>query len=266
VDDGIEGEALRALRDELEGPSVASFAAHVAGLPAPPRLVADYYLAFAALAGAKTAVERVRELVAREAGAVVGRARRQPADANDLAQTLSAKLLVAPSAGGLPGLASYTGTGPLAAWIRVVAARAWVSGSRKRTEILSGPEHQGTLLRASGGGADPEAEYLRTKYQGVFEVAFREAASRLTVEERNLLRYHYVDGFSIDRLGAMYGIHRASVARRIHRAREALLVATREILRGHTFGSDSEMESVLRAVESRIELSVASLFRDPPRV
>ncbi len=263
VDEGAEAAAIAALQVELAGPAPSVFTAHLATLPELPRVLGDYYLAYAALSGAPLAVRKVRELAAREVQAVARRARRQAADASDLLQSLCTRLLVSGPSGSPPGLASYGGSGPLGVWLRVVAARELVSGGRKRTEVVDDEVARGTLVPASGSGADPEADYLRTKYREVFHQAFKNAAARLSAEDRNILRYHYVDAFSIDRLAAMYGLHRASVARRIHRAREQLLAATREILRGHAFATDTELESVLRAVESQVELSVTSLFGEP---
>ncbi len=260
VDEGAEAGAIAALQAEIEGPAPSVFAAHLAALPEPPRVLADYYLAYAALAGAPLAVRRVREIAAREVQAVARRARRQAADASDLLQSLSTRLLVSGPSGAPPGLASYGGAGPLAVWLRVVAARELVSAGRKRADVVDDELARGHVMPAAGSGADPEADFLRTKYRALFHAAFKEAAADLSAEDRNILRYHYVDGFSIDRLAAMYDLHRASVARRIHRAREALLEATRERLRREAFASDTELESVLRVVESQVELSVTSLF------
>lgn len=260
VDEGAEAATIAALQAEIDGPARSVFASHLATLSEAPRVLGDYYLAYAALSGAPLAVRKVRELAAREVQAVARRARRQAADASDLLQALSTRLLVSGPNGGPPGLASYNGSGPLGVWLRVVAARELVSSGRKRTEVVDEDVAHGSLVPASGSGADPEADYLRTKYHEVFHQAFKDAAARLSAEDRNILRYHYVDAFSIDRLAAMYDLHRASVARRIHRAREQLIAATRDILRGHAFGSDTELDSVLRAVESQVELSVTSLF------
>ncbi len=265
VDEGVEAAAVAALRAEIDGPEQSVFAAHLATLPEAPRVLGDYYLAYAALSGAPRAVRRVREMAAREVEAVARRARRQAADASDLLQSLSTRLLVGGPDGGPRGLASYGGSGPLAVWLRVVAARELVSGGRKRTDVVDDELARGHVMPAVGSGADPEADYLRTKYRAVFHRAFEDAAAELSPEDRNILRYHYVDSFSIDRLAAMYDLHRASVARRIHRARDALLGATRERLRRESFASDTELESVLRAVESQVDLSVTSLFGGPPR-
>jgi RNA polymerase sigma-70 factor, ECF subfamily len=264
VDEGAEASAIAALQAEIDGPAQSVFAAHLATLAEAPHVLADYYLAYAALAGAPLAVRRVRETAAREVEAVARRARRQAADASDLLQSIVTRLLVSGPGGGPPGLASYGGAGPLAVWLRVVAARELVSRGRKRADVVDDDAARGHVMPASGSGADPEADYLRTKYRAVFHRAFKDAAAELSPEDRNILRYHYVDSFSIDRLSAMYGLHRASVARRIHRAREALLGATRERLRREAFASDTELESVLRVVESQVELSVTSLFGAPP--
>jgi RNA polymerase sigma-70 factor (ECF subfamily) len=256
--------AVQALAAELAGPSVADYQAFAGTWREAPLHPGDAYLAFAAARGAVAAQRRVRALIVEQAQAVIRKGRgSSQVDPHDLAQRVATKLLVAPP-NERPGIESYAGAGPLAAWLRVIAARELVSITRKRSEVVGEESERGALLPASGAGADPEAEFLRGQYRSVFEQAFRRAADQLDVEDRNILRYHYVDGFSIDRIAVIYDLHRASVARRIHKARETLLEATRAALRAENFGSDSELESVLRAVESRVDLSVTKLFGSKP--
>ena len=53
---------------------------------------------------------------------------------------------------------------------------------------------------------------------GLSRGAVREAVRRLDRADRHLLREHLLNGLTIDQLGAVLGIHRATAARRIARA------------------------------------------------
>src|SRR5439155_27001611 len=86
------------------------------------------------------------------------------------------------------------------------------------------------LDRLVGADPDPETALLRARYASAANEALREAFASLDARERNLLRQHFVDRLSIDDLGPLYGVHRATVARWLERAREALEARTRKLL------------------------------------
>jgi RNA polymerase sigma-70 factor (ECF subfamily) len=64
----------------------------------------------------------------------------------------------------------------------------------------------------------------------------------------------------VDHLGAFYKIHRSSAARWLSRARDHLLEETRSLLLRRLKMTDSELESLMRAVTSRLDLSMKHLF------
>jgi RNA polymerase sigma-70 factor (ECF subfamily) len=75
-----------------------------------------------------------------------------------------------------------------------------------------------------------------------------------------LLKYHYVDGFSIDKICAIYTVHRATAARWLGAAREALAVETHRLLGTRLGVSPSELRSIARLVESQLDLSIRRLL------
>jgi RNA polymerase sigma-70 factor len=95
------------------------------------------------------------------------------------------------------------------------------------------------------------------------EAALEAASARLPARQRTILRLHYVDGLTVDQIGAIYGFHRATAARRIADARDDLLEATREELRGKLRISDSDFDSLVRLVRSQIEISLPSFLATP---
>ena len=62
---------------------------------------------------------------------------------------------------------------------------------------------------------------------------------------KNLLRHAYVDGHGIDAIGAIYGVHRATAARWVERAREQLVTQTiADLMQRHRV-SEQEARSIV---------------------
>jgi RNA polymerase sigma-70 factor (ECF subfamily) len=111
-------------------------------------------------------------------------------------------------------------------------------------------------------GADPELQLLKRQHLAHFKAAFAEAVGTLDSSDRVVLRQHFVERLTIDQIGAVYHLHRATAARRLARAREALLAATRAALARRLGLAPVELESVLELIASRMEASVERLLGD----
>jgi len=103
---------------------------------------------------------------------------------------------------------------------------------------------------------DPELDYLKSKYAPQFREAFVAAITNLSVEERNALRFHYLDGLTLDETAAACHVHRATAARWLAHARESLLRDTRRLLLERTKLGHREVESMFRLVESQLDVSL----------
>lgn len=163
-------------------------------------------------------------------------------------------LLVAPDEA--PRLASYAGRGNLAAWLRAAAVRTAIDLMRSRREIAADPSTLGDI-----DAVDPLLASLKQRYRDEFKHAFNEAAKQLTDRERTLLRYRFLDDLSIDEIGVLYRVHRATVARWIAAIRESLFEATRAQLMAKLTISDSEVDSVLRLIDSQLDVSIEAVMR-----
>jgi RNA polymerase sigma-70 factor (ECF subfamily) len=117
-------------------------------------------------------------------------------------------------------------------------------------------ESDAALLEAADLGADPELACVRHMYKEDFAAAFREAMAALSSRERNVLRMSHLDGLSIDQIGAVYRVHRATAARWIARAQETLLLETRQRLVDKLRISETEFESLMVLVRSHLDLSL----------
>jgi RNA polymerase sigma-70 factor (ECF subfamily) len=108
--------------------------------------------------------------------------------------------------------------------------------------------------------SDPDHGYLRERYRADVNAAVRAALAGLPDPQRALLRYSVIDGWSVDRIGALYGIHRATAARRVAAAREELGAAIRTKLAARLAISLDEVDSIVRLVQSWIDVSLERLL------
>ena len=88
-----------------------------------------------------------------------------------------------------------------------------------------------------------------------------EAPDIVALRERNLLKQHLIDGLTVDELATMYRAHRSTCARWLVDARDALGRATRRALSDKLGPREAQLESVLRFVDSDIELSISRILK-----
>jgi RNA polymerase sigma-70 factor (ECF subfamily) len=181
------------------------------------------------------------------------------AERADLEQVVRQRLLVEPAGGGPPRIATYSARGPLPAWVRVVATREaarWLP--RAHRELAADDDELAGLLAADD---DPELGYLKRVYRGEFKRAFQAAIEALDARDRLVLCQHLLDGLGIDQLAALHGVHRATTARWIQSAREAVLAGTQRALVDRLRLSRAEIASVMRLIGSQLDVSLARVLR-----
>jgi RNA polymerase sigma-70 factor (ECF subfamily) len=183
---------------------------------------------------------------------VIGRAlskMRLPSEqVDDVRQGLREHLLVG---NGTPHLLEYTGIGDLRAWIKVSAVRAGLKVLRK--EKREANDGEDALLEEEAAGDDPEISYIKQVFRTQFKTAFQAALDSLSARDKNLLRQHVVDRLTVDEVGALYNVHRATAARWIEAARELLLTETRRHFMTHARISRAECDSIMRLVHSQLD-------------
>jgi len=179
----------------------------------------------------------------------------------EIKQLLRVQLLVAKD-GKPPGIAGYRGRGPLRGWVRITATRELVRHKKKRTREVS---FEQSLDKYLASGVDPALEQLKQQYRSEFAFALNEAIEDLSPEDRTLLRQSLVDDMSIDAIGAAFGVHRATAARWLTRARAALVSATHRRLATRLDLPVEQVESVIRLVQSKLDASVIRYLRERDR-
>jgi RNA polymerase sigma-70 factor (ECF subfamily) len=241
--------------------SAAAFArrlsAHVEAGEDPAAAVAatiaeDFYLAAACVEGTAGAAEALERSQFADLRADLGR-RHSSLDLDDVLQSLREKLLVGPTA----ALAAYSGRGRLRSWLRVVATRLLLNLAARRPRDRAGPRELSE--EAPVLAPDSELEQLKQLYRAEFRTAFHAALPRLEPTERNLLRHAVVDELGIDALAERLGVHRVTAARRLAAARERLGLLIRGELGVRLQASGQDLESILRLVRSRIQVTIDDL-------
>jgi len=215
----------------------------------------DLALAFLALQGEASAlaelVGRLRPIVIRVA------ARRDGPDEDELSFALEGKLFDPEDS----KLAAFAGSGDLDGWLSVMATRTWLNLKRARGREQLSPRAEPAAMGVEVN--DPELAYLKELYREQFRTAFEKAAHSLSSEERNVLAAHYSKRSSIDVIAAGRGVHRATAARRVNRARERLLSETRRLLIAELDLSRADLESVMQLIQSQLHVTLSRLFAEP---
>jgi len=222
---------------------------------------ADLYLACACCRGDARAFARMRDQTRsaiRAAAATV-----LHGDAIDeVAQDTMEKLLVG-RGGKSPGIALYAGRGRLAKWAQTVALREAQSRARRRAPVAV--EDVADLAdRVLGGDVDAEIEALKKTYRRQFKAAFADAVGTLAPRERNLLRLEVIDGLAVDGIAAIHGVHAATVFRWRADLRDKLARRTRRYFVDELRMTGDEFQSVMRLVESQLDVSLPRLLREEP--
>lgn len=225
-------------------------------------MMEELYLAFGCLWGSDEALQIVQQQSESMLQQIVKRFATPPLMPEELQQELWIRLFVSTEKRQAK-ISTYTGQGPLNAWIRVTAVRACIDYTRthphlKREKVTEKQD----LLALPEQTLDVELDFLKHEYREHFKDAFARGVASLPSRDRMLLRYHVVDGLSIDQLGALFQFHRSTAARHLNQARQRLLEATEEELMKELHISKTEFHSVMRLIQSRWEVSVQRLLNE----
>lgn len=213
---------------------------------------ADLYLAIACVDGDARAIETVRALLATEVRFAALKTTASKEQLEDVTATVSRVLFVdephRPAA-----LRAYSARGDLKSYLRVIARRELVRVvNAGRREIGVDEDIIDRMVPRS----DPEISMLRERYRSDVDEALKAAIAALDDRDRALLRYAFVDGLNVDDVGKLYDVHRATAARWIAAAREQLGKNIREALAERLDISVSEVDSIVRLVQSKIDVSL----------
>ena len=214
---------------------------------------ADLYLAAACAAGDDRAIAALCDATFPPMRASLAKLGADSATIDETDQRLRIMLFVAEPERE-PGICSYSGRGQLRSWIRSIGVRTCRRMMGAERHENAGPAADLDQIPIADHG--PEISYLKEQYGAQFRAAFRQALTALTERERNILRQHYIDGLTIDQLGTLYRVHRATAARHVAGARRSLFDGTRERLVAELGIQSGEVDSIIRLVRSQLDISL----------
>jgi RNA polymerase sigma-70 factor (ECF subfamily) len=217
----------------------------------------DLYLACACAAGNDRALAAFRDRFGAAIRHTVTRAAPR-ALADELVQQVLAKLL----AGAPPAIATYGGVGKLSTWVQVVArheARSRLRAARReRGEARDDVEQ---LMDHAIQAEDVALLDLKQRYRDELKHAFAEALGALSPHERNLLRHECLEELTREEIAERYGVSLSTVARWRAACRQRLRSATLAALGGRLGVGGDELHSVLRSIDSQLDVSLSRLLK-----
>jgi len=214
----------------------------------------DTYLACAMARGDEVALEAFElEYMPAVRSALTRRINAPTALIDDVVQTLRQRLVMGDK-DQAPLILKYSGQGQLKRWLITVGFRMTVRLLKREPRAAWRSEE--LLEDHPTPEVDPELAVLKGAYREKFQQALQEALGRLDHRERQMLVLHVVDGLTVVRMAEMYGVHRRTIDRWLARTRNKIYDTTRDWLVEHAGLDPSQVDSIRRLVQSRIEVSL----------
>jgi RNA polymerase sigma-70 factor (ECF subfamily) len=239
-----------------------AFATHVqrVGEDAAAKFGSDLYLVAGCLAGDPAALAAFDREILGSSRSAIGSIDSSEAFVDEAVQRLRSALFVGD--GSRRKIADYAARGPLRAWVGVAAARTALMMRRSQRRSREVPEDDWTEALVAISTGDPELELLKKQYAAAFAEALRDAVAALEPRLRAALRMSFVDGLSIDEIGAVYAVHRATAARWIQRACDGVSSEARRLLAERLKLSSTDLDRLTAMVQSHVDVSLSQLL--PP--
>jgi RNA polymerase sigma-70 factor (ECF subfamily) len=222
----------------------------------------DLYIACACNDGNPRAIAALEQHGFGDLESALRRLRFRAAQIDDVKQRLRQELFV-PVPGRIPGIAGYSGRGQLRRWMRVIGVRTARRMTRRDGAEIAIDDHLTAVLPSPE--ERPDLAHMKRHYRDAFREAFGDAMRVLSDADRGLLRQHVIDGLGIDDLSALHGVHRATAARWLSAIRESIASLTRESLMARLGVTSAEYASVIRLIQSQLDISLRGYLADGPK-
>lgn len=155
---------------------------------------------------------------------------------------------------GSSRLREYSGRSKLTRWLYVIAVR--IEHNNRRAESRRDVRDGMAMASLVDALPNPELKIIKTWQRTQVQQIIERSIRALEGETRQLLRLHFVEELSIDRLSLLYNVHRATVARRITQAVHALRGVVQQLAMEELGLNLLEYQSLLRFVRSQMEVNL----------
>jgi RNA polymerase sigma-70 factor, ECF subfamily len=211
----------------------------------------DLYLACACATGDPVALATFDAEYMNPLGATLRRIGLCDSDIDEAKQVLRNRFFLG-EGGSSPRILAYSGQGVLAGWVRSAATRAALRLLR-RPKAETHVEAE-ALAALPSLDTDAELRFMRREHGPAFVAAFREAFLLLSTRDKTLLRQSFRHGLSIDKIGALNRVHRATAARWLADARQDLAAHMHASLMKRLGVGRATAYSIARLVEGEVSL------------
>ena len=215
----------------------------------------DLLLARGCAIGDRDSLALFERAVLPKAIARAARVARSAGSGHDIAQALRVRLFV--SDGRAPRINDYDGSTPLAAWAEVIARRCALNLLRAEAGPIAGSKD--TFENVASPGAHDDA-LIEGQFRPLLRKALASAVAALDSRQRSVLRLRFGHGVPLDGIAKTFGVSRSTVVRWLATGRATVLELTRVKLEAAMGHDRASLESLLRAVQSNLDLNISSLF------
>ncbi len=247
----------RAVRGDFE-----TFAAHLGALcieATTPSTAEELAFAWACGHGQPGALRAFEEHLMPAAQRAIGRVDPDPGFVDEAVQRLRTRLLL-PRGDHPPRMLTFCGRGPLRGWVSVAAVRTALGMLREQQRQTQREEMLWSEAVLFPAGIGPDLRHLKDRYAPILAQSLRTACGQLDERERAVLRLYFAEGLNIDKIGAVYGVHRSTVARWIARTKATLVERMHALMREDRSIPTEELSSIDRLVRSQLEISLGGLL------
>jgi RNA polymerase sigma-70 factor, ECF subfamily len=174
----------------------------------------DLYLAFACALHKPIAWERFTNIYRKYIHELTAFVSPVKGLTDELAETIITDLFL-PDRSGHSRIASYDGRSSLATWLRVIICHRVINECERKSNSMTSLNDE--IFEKADERALPSLEMaLRTnRYKSVIKDSLEQACHKLTDRERLMLLLRYDNGLKLGQIGALLGLHQATITRRL---------------------------------------------------
>lgn len=171
----------------------------------------------------------------------------------------------------------YSGCGSLAGFLRAVVVQLAADNHRRTRRLVqlesetemdfahvynnnNGKSNDARISFTNSLQVNPEEDLRRTQQTKTMHKCVAAALSKLTDEDRLLIKLYYFDGLRLREAGAVLGFHEATASRRLSRAHEQIKLDLTERLRREYDWQEEDIKEAFAFAASNSEFDVAPLL------